>query len=222
MSTPVATLLEWHDLRRKTSFNIFASQGNQREIMQMNSQAVMNRKGDSDIITALQTTTTSINASGSSGVATTQNVLNASTVMANNGVPWDSNITAVVTPAFYGELLENVNDFKNRDLVGDKTPWNGSDMAWRDKPIAYWWNGMMWIVHPNLPGAGTANAECFFYHKNAIGHAIDQSGLESKVGYDEENDYSFARTTCFMGSVVLQMGGIVKFWHNDSALSATV
>src|SRR5207244_4447241 len=29
------TLQEWHDLVRKTGFNIFASQGNQRAIMQM-------------------------------------------------------------------------------------------------------------------------------------------------------------------------------------------
>ena len=29
-----ATLVEWHDLVNKTSFNIFASQGNQRKIMQ--------------------------------------------------------------------------------------------------------------------------------------------------------------------------------------------
>ena len=36
------TLQEWHDLVRKTSFNIFASQGNQRAIMQMTTMAVIN------------------------------------------------------------------------------------------------------------------------------------------------------------------------------------
>ena len=38
------TLQEWHDLVRKTGFNIFASQGNQRSIMQMTTMAVINRK----------------------------------------------------------------------------------------------------------------------------------------------------------------------------------
>ncbi len=34
LNQPVATLAEWHDLVRKTSFNVFASQGDQRAIMQ--------------------------------------------------------------------------------------------------------------------------------------------------------------------------------------------
>jgi len=45
-----ATLVEWHDLVRKTSFNVFASQGDQRRIMQMTSTGVINRKVDDLII----------------------------------------------------------------------------------------------------------------------------------------------------------------------------
>ena len=40
------TLQEWHDLVRKTGFNVFASQGNQRSVMQMTTMAVINRKID--------------------------------------------------------------------------------------------------------------------------------------------------------------------------------
>jgi hypothetical protein len=43
-----ATLQEWHDKVIKTNFNIFASQGDQRRIMQMTSMAVINRKMDLD------------------------------------------------------------------------------------------------------------------------------------------------------------------------------
>ena len=46
-----ATLQEWHDLVRRTNFNIFASQGDGRRIMQDTTMAVLNRKIDSDIIT---------------------------------------------------------------------------------------------------------------------------------------------------------------------------
>jgi len=59
LQQPVATLVEWHDLVRKTDFNIFASQGNQRAIMQMTCMAVINRKIDQDIITELATGTIS-------------------------------------------------------------------------------------------------------------------------------------------------------------------
>lgn len=58
-----ATLLEQHDLVRKTRFNIFASQGNQRQIMQETSMGVINRKIDDDIITTLNTGTVTLGGS---------------------------------------------------------------------------------------------------------------------------------------------------------------
>src|SRR3990167_5979946 len=54
------TLQEWHDLVRKTGFNIFESQGNQRAIMQMSSLAVLNRKIDGLITTELSTGTVTL------------------------------------------------------------------------------------------------------------------------------------------------------------------
>jgi len=60
LTQPVATLVEWHDLVRKTDFNIFASQGNQRAIMQKTCMGVINRKIDQDIITELNTATVTV------------------------------------------------------------------------------------------------------------------------------------------------------------------
>ena len=45
-----ATLVEWHDKPQRTEFNIFASQGDGRRIMQMSTVKVMNRKIDQDIL----------------------------------------------------------------------------------------------------------------------------------------------------------------------------
>src|SRR5579872_7156757 len=50
-----ATLVEWHDKPQRTEFNIFASQGDGRRIMQMSTVKVMNRKVDQDIIGSLNT-----------------------------------------------------------------------------------------------------------------------------------------------------------------------
>ena len=61
------TLREWHDLVRKTSFNIFASQGDQRRIMQETTMSVVNRKMDDLIIAELDTMT---NDTGSAQIAT--------------------------------------------------------------------------------------------------------------------------------------------------------
>src|ERR1700687_3460489 len=39
-----ATLVEWHDKPQRTEFNIFASQGDGRRILQMSTVKVLNRK----------------------------------------------------------------------------------------------------------------------------------------------------------------------------------
>src|SRR3990170_8167520 len=49
------TLSEWHDLVRKPRFNVFASQGDQRRIMQETTMGVINRKIDEQLITELNT-----------------------------------------------------------------------------------------------------------------------------------------------------------------------
>jgi len=209
-----ATLAEWHDLVRKTNFNIFASQGNQREIMQMTTMAVVNRKIDSDILSALSGAT---NNTGSATTASLQLALHAKTILGNNAVPFDGQICAVISPAFEAYLLQ-VKEFANADYVTRK-PMAGADTAWADQPGYYVWIGVKWIVHPNLTGGGTSSESCYMWHKSAVGHAVDMDGLETPVGYDEEQAYSWARCSITMGSVLLQNSGIVKMTHDGSAFA---
>lgn len=209
-----ATLQEWHDLVRKTDFNVFASQGNQRAIMQQSTMGVINRKVDQDIISALNTGTVN---TGSAQTASLQLIARAKTKLGNAEVPWDMNITFVITSAFEGYLMQ-ITEFNNR-LYVSKPPSDHADLAWRDKPQAFIWYDALWIVHPNLPGKGTANETCFAFHKSAIGHAIDTKGIATPVGYDEEQAYSWARASATMGSQVLQNSGIVVIPHDGSALS---
>ena len=214
LTQPTATLQEWHDLSRKTNFNVFASQGNQRAIMQQTTMAVLNRKMDQDIIGELQNGTVN---TGAAVTASLSLVAKAKTKLGNAGIPWDSNVTFLITPAFEGYLMQ-ITEFANR-LYVNKPPSDGADLAWRDKPLSYYWYGAMWIVHPNLPGFGTNNETCFCYHKSAIGHAVDSAGLESEVDYNREQAYSWARASMNMGSKVLQNSGIVLIAHDGSALS---
>jgi hypothetical protein len=212
LSQPAATLVEWHDLVRKTSFNIFSSQGNQRAIMQQTSMSVVNRKIDDDIITELNTGTQTAGATAVK--ADFGLVLRAKTILGNAEVPWDQNICALITPAFEAYMLQ-VSEFSDRDYVNGP-PGEKADLAWKDRPRAYYWMDMMWIVHPNLPGKGTAAEKCFIYHKSAIGHAYNASNLQALAGYDEEQDYSWARCSIYMGSQLLQNTGIVVVNHDGS------
>ena len=209
------TLAEWHDLVRKTGFNIFASQGNQRSIMQMTSMAVINRKVDLDIITALNTGTLN---TGTAVAGTVQLFQKARVMLSNQFVPWDGNVTLLATPALVG-YLEQAPEFSKATYV-DVKPFAGEDSDWRDRIQAYRWRNCLIVEHPNLPGVGTNAAKCFLFHKNAIGHAIDTAGIQSPVGYFEEQDYSWARCTAFMGSKVLQNNGIIVINHDDTGLSS--
>ena len=207
-----ATLREWHDLVRKTGFNVFASQGNQRSIMQMTTMAVINRKIDDLIITALSGGTVTAGAGAIPSVSMFQS---GRVKLSNASVPWDSNVTLLCQPSFLA-YLEQAPEFTNAEYVNVR-PYAGDEPSWKDRPMAYRWRNCLIIEHPNLPGKGTSSETSFMYHKNAIGHAANTEGLASPVGYDEEQDYSWARASCFMGSVLLQNTGVINITADGSA-----
>lgn len=204
------TLAEWHDLVRKTGFNVFASQGDQRRIMQETSMGVVNRKIDTDIIAALATGTQN---TGTAVTASVDLVMKSLTILGNNNVPFDGGIFAVISPAFYAYLMQST-EFASADYVNGKPYENGIPLQ---KPMLIYWNNVYWIVHPNLTGKGTAAEKCYMFHKTAIGHAYNSADLVALAGYDEEQDYSWARTSIFMGSKLLQNSGVVVINHDGSA-----
>lgn len=204
------TLTEWHDLVKKTNYNIFASQGDQRGVMQDTSMAVINRKIDDQIVTELSTGTQYAGLA-----ATTLNMnlaLRAKTILGNNNVPMDGQIFGLLTPAAENYLLQ-VKEVTSADYVTDR--------KLATDPQRFRWAGILWMVSTALPGLGTANERLFVYHKSAIGHGMDTKGIQSPVGYDEEQDYSWARCTAYMGAKVLQNAGIVSIRHDGSGLGAT-
>lgn len=208
------TLTEWHDLVRKTGFNVFASQGNQRSIMQMTTMAVINRQIDSLIINELATGTVAIGAAGT--IPNVSLFQNGRVKLSNASVPWDSNVTLLCQPSFLA-YMEQATEFANAQYV-DIRPYAGQDNpSWKDKPMAYRWRNCLLVEHPNLPGKGTSSEKSFLYHKTAIGHAMDTAGVESPVGYDEEQSYSWARCSAFMGAKLLQNTGVVVITHDGSA-----
>lgn len=209
-----ATLSEWHDLVRKTGFNVFASQGNQRAIMQMTTMAVLNRKIDDQIVTELSTGTVTIGTAGTT-IPNVSFFQNARVKLSNASVPWDSNVTLLCQPSFLA-YLEQAPEFANAQWV-DMKPYAGQEPSWKDKPMAYRWRNCLIVEHPNLPGKGTTSETSFLYHKSAIGHALDTQGLQTPVGYMEEQDYSWARASAFMGAKLLQNAGVVVLTADGSA-----
>lgn len=210
-----ATLLDKNDLVEMTDFNIFQSQGDQRKIMQDTSRGVINRDIDLVLITALNTGTVDTGAVQTGSLAL---ALRAKTILGVNKVPFDGHIFAVITPAFEAYLLQTA-EFTSSDYVSIK-PVPDANTAWRDTPMMYRWMGVNWIVHPELPGVGTAAEKCFMYHRSALGHAINKEGIDAKIGFDEKQNISWARTTVYHGGVLLQNAGVVVINHDGSAFAA--
>lgn len=208
-----ATLLEWHDKVEETGFNIFASQGDQRAIMQQGVVQVMNRRVNDDIIALLNTGT--IN-TGTAAVGSLNLVMTAKTKLQNAQVPWDNKISCLITPAM-DSYLESIEAYSSADYV-DMKP-NENPNAWNDQQKARRWKGINWIVYPDLPGNGTNAEKCFMYHASALGHAMNTDGMDTAIGYDDEDDYSYARATCYMGGTLLQNSGIVVINHDGSAFA---
>jgi hypothetical protein len=205
-----ATLSEWHDLAKVTEFNVFASQGDQRQVMQRTTHGVINRKIDSDIIAQLDTATID---TGSTATASVAMVAKALGYLGNNEVPINDteNMFGAVTAGFWATMMQTT-EFSSGDYVDVKT-FSGSIKKY------FRWFGVNWIMHPNLTGVGTSTEKCYVFHRNAIGYAVDKAGIRTAVGYDDEQDYSFCRVSVNMGSKLLQNGGIVQLKHDGSAFA---
>jgi hypothetical protein len=205
-----ATLAEWHDLQQMTSFNIFASQGDHRSIMQKDSVKVLNRKIDADIIAQLDAATID---TGTSTTASVAMVMKSLAALGNAEVPVEEedNMFGVITNGFWAYMMQ-VPEFTKGDYVDVKMFTGPIRRMWR-------WAGVNWIRHPNLTGVGTSTEKCYIFHRNAIGHAMDTASLKTPIGYDDEQDYSWARASAFIGSKLLQNSGIVQMKHDGSAFS---
>lgn len=211
------TLLEWHDKPIVTGYNVFASQGDLTMEMQRSTMLILNKRMDKDIIDQLAVSTNVVNTTAI--VATVGLILKAGTILQNNFVQDDGDITLLATPAMIA-YLRQTNEFSNQNFV-TKKPFAEGGPAFGDKRPVYKWNNWNIISDASLPGNGTAAEKCFLYHKNAIGHAIKTGDLDISVGYDEQDDYSFARCKGYMAAKLLSNAGVAVINHDGSAFAAS-
>lgn len=204
-----ATLAEYHAPYRKTNFNIFQSQGDQRRSMQEASMAVINRQLDSLIISELDSAT---NTTGTAETGSLGLLMKAYAILGAN-TALDGQVTAVISPAFHAYLLQT-EAFSNINYIARK-PFESGLMQ------VFQWSNFDFIVHPNLTGKGTSVEKCYLYNKAAIGCAMDTAGLKTEIGYDGEQDYSWTRASFFGGAKLLQNSGVVQIKHDGSAYVAS-
>lgn len=207
-TSATCVLAEYHHLARKTNFNIASSSAPQRLSMQRRGIVSINNKTDDLILTQLATTTYSANGGAAVAGMTIAALLEATAILDENKVPRDGERYGLLTPMAWAHLMD-VAQFSSKDYTPDQ-PFMRGATEWR------LWNGVKWCVHPNLPGVTTSSASCFVYHKMAVGHGLNMGEMVTKVGVNEEQDYSWARTSAYQGAKMLQTAGVVKVLHNDT------
>jgi len=205
------TLTEQHAPFEQTGFNIFATQGDQKRIMQMSSVAVLNRNIDQAIIDELDTATQD---TGAYTTASVSMVAKAKVILgvAEVDMTDEDNLFGLITPAFEGYLMQTP-EFSNAQYVDVKTFGSKTRRMRR-------WYGINWMVHPNLTGVGTSAEKCYMYHRNAIGHAANSKEMDVSVGYDEKQAISWSRASLYHGAKLLQNTGIVQLKHDGSGFAA--
>ena len=206
-----ATLVEAHAPFQRTSFNIFATQGDMKKVMHDEAIGTLNRHIDQKVIDQLDTAT---NDTGTSQAASMDMVMKSQVILGNNNIPIEEedNMYAVITPAFRAYMLQTT-EFASGDYV-DVKPLNGPvRRMWR-------WAGINWMLHTGLSGATTSTEKFYMYHKRSMGHAANSKEMQVIVGYNEEQDYTYARATLYHNAKLLQNSGIVQLKHDGSAYAA--
>lgn len=203
-----ATLVEKHAPYELTSFNVFASQGDQKAIMRKASMSVINRDIDLTCLAELANATIDTGAYATASLAMVEK---ARAYLGGQNVPTEEedNMFAVVSPGFRA-YLNQTTEFSSGDYVDVKPMVGPSRKMWR-------WNGINWYVSSLITGVGTSAELCYMFHRNAFGYAVNVGEESIEIGYDGKQNSSWSRATIFHAAKVLQNTGIVQMKHDGSA-----
>ena len=200
-------LTEKHAPFETTDFNLFASQGNKKAIMQQASIGTLNRDIDDVIVAQLDTATQDT----ATAVEATQDLVEmALTILGNADVPVEEEdkMFGIITPAFRSMLRQNTA-FASGDYVEVKPLMGPVRKMWR-------WAGINWLVSRRLTGKGTSSEKCYILHQHAIGHAANSTAMKVTVGYEEKQQNSWTNASLYHGAKLIQNTGIVQVLHDGS------
>lgn len=201
-------LLEKHRKETQTSFNIFTAHADLREAMQNRGALTAYREIDNEIIRALDTATNDYN-SGTPFTMTFESLVDIIADLNEQNVYDGDEICILHTPKSWARL-KTFSQVTSMDFVDRKPLMKGWDLPFN-------FVGATHIKHTGLTGVGTGTASMYAFAKPALGHAINQGDIRTSIGYDDEDDYSFARHTIFHGAAILQQSGVLQLTHDDSA-----
>jgi len=171
----------------------------ERQVIANAGAYALGRKTDELIINALASASTLTIADFNIGM-TRDKVLKAFELLGENDVPDDGQRFAVVGWQQWSELLK-IPEFSSSDFIGsDELPYKGTQ--------AKKWLGTTWIPHSGLPIDSNDIRKCFWFHKNAIGHASG-SDVQTDITWHGDRAAHFINNMMSQGSALIDSGGVV-------------
>ena len=214
---------DWFDKLDEAKTNI-----NERDAIAEGGATALGRKVDDQITTVLDTTTqTTVTLTVTSKATVLATAIEFTEAAWDNDVPNDGQVYAVVTPRYWSQLM-TLEQFNRSEFVGT------DGMAFKQGPAigrAKWkdWMGIKWKMQTGLPGAGSATAKVFLWHKTAIGYAVAQSagnvaGRESvaaDITWHGDKAAHFINHMMSGNAVMIDDTGVIEGNLNDTSAIVT-
>lgn len=206
------TLAEWHDKPRRTKFNIFASQGDGRRILQEGTRKVLNRKIDDLVIAELSAAT---NDTGTAATLSLGLIAKSIAILGNEDVDVEDedNMFLAVSSAGMAYLAQ-IPEYMSADYVEVKGFGNSVFKAKR-------WAGVNIFQSNRLSGRTTSAEKLLMWHRNSIGWAADTEGMDVDADFNREDAYYWARASIHAGAKLIQNDGVCVINHDGSAYVAS-
>ena len=214
---------DWVDKLDEAKTNI-----NERDALASGGAMALGRKVDDQITTALDATTqTVITLTVTSKATILASAIEFAEAAWDNDVPNDGQVYAVVTSRCWSQFM-TIDQFQRAEYVSAegmslmKGPMVGKG-KWKD------WMGIKWKMQTGLPGAGTATAKCFIWHKMAIGYAVAQAAgniagqeaVAADITWHGDRAAHFVNHMMSGNALLIDDTGVIEGNLNDTTAIAT-
>jgi hypothetical protein len=186
---------DWIDRLDELKINI-----DERQVIANAGANALGRKTDELIITALASVGAGQEIADGNVGMTLAKALEAFEKLGAADVPDDGDRFAIVGVKQFSQLLQ-IDEFSNADFIGpDELPFRTTQ--------AKRWLGMTFIMHSGLPVASDIRS-CFFYHKNAVGHAAS-ADIQTDITWHGDRAAHFVNNMMSQGAALIDEAGIVE------------
>lgn len=184
----------------------------------------LGRKVDDQIFTALDGTSLTDTFAYTNFATIRVQMLEFIEQLAENDVPFDGDVYFAVTPHVWAAM--NLND---RFISGDYTMARPTDKGFVTKPGMVNYLNAWWFMHTGLPGAGTASAKCFGWHKSAVGYANAANALNvagngtvaADITWHGDRAAHFVNHMMSGGAALIDATGVIEIASDDTAALPT-